>query len=314
MSDWLLNLPVLWMTVVILATTYLIATGFYLLVTALAAGERARAFKSISPAMLPPLAMVFALLVGFLAAQVWSDADRANGAVNREASALRAVVLLANGLPDSVEARLRELVRHHVRDAVKQEWPAMARGGATLTIVPAPLQEALHLALRFNPEDEGRIAAQREIVASLQGALEARRQRIILSRSSINWVKWTALLVQACLTLATIAMVHSDNRAANRIILAIFATGVAVAIVLIAAHSRPFMGEVSVRPSVLLQIMPEASPVPVRNETNRRRNPPSSHDSRALHRAPWRGDLCDWGPAGDGRGGQGNRCTSRSGP
>src|SRR5262245_4438545 len=129
MSDWLLNQPVLWMTVVILATTYLIATGFYLLVTALATGDRARAFKSISPAMLPPLALVFALLVGFLAAQVWSDADRANGAVNREASALRAVVLLANGLPDSVEARLRELVRHHVQDAVKLEWPAMARGG-----------------------------------------------------------------------------------------------------------------------------------------------------------------------------------------
>src|SRR5262245_17982865 len=102
MSDWLLNLPVVWMAVVILAVLYLLTAGLYLLVTALAAGERALAFKSISPAMLAPLAVVFALLVGFLAAQVWNDAERANGAVNREASALRAVVLLANGLPDSV--------------------------------------------------------------------------------------------------------------------------------------------------------------------------------------------------------------------
>ena len=68
------------------------------------------------------------------------------------------------------------------------------------------------------------------------------------------------LLVQAGLTLLTIAMVHSDNRATNRIILAIFATGVGTAVVLIAAHSRPFTGEISVHPTVLLQVMPEAGP------------------------------------------------------
>jgi hypothetical protein len=68
------------------------------------------------------------------------------------------------------------------------------------------------------------------------------------------------LLVQAALTLITVAMVHSDNRAGNRTILAIFATGVGVAVVLIASHSRPFTGEIAVRPTVLLQVMPEAGP------------------------------------------------------
>lgn len=260
MGDWLLSLPVLWMTVIILAVTYLVTAGIYLLVTTLAVGERARAFKSISPGMLPPLAVVFALLVGFLAAQAWSDGDRANTAVNHEASALRAVVLLAQGFSKDREMRLRELVRQHIQDAVAKEWPAMARGDATLTIMPAPLQEALHVAFTLNPEDPGQAAAQREIVSSLQIALDARRQRIILSESSINWVKWAALLVQACLTLVTIALVHSDNRAGNRIILAIFATGAGVAIALIAAHSHPFAGEVGVTPAVLLQVMPEAGP------------------------------------------------------
>lgn len=96
------------------------------------------------------------------------------------------------------------------------------------------------------------------MVASLQSALEARRQRIILSHSSINWVKWTVLLVQAALTLVTIGMIHSDNRRTNRIIMGIFATSVGIAVVLIASHTRPFTGELSVRPAVLLQVMPEA--------------------------------------------------------
>ena len=95
MSDWMLNLPVLWMALVILSGVYLVTTGIYLLVTALAVNERARAFKAISAGILSPLSIIFALLVGFLAAQVWNDGDRAHGAVNREASALRGVVILA---------------------------------------------------------------------------------------------------------------------------------------------------------------------------------------------------------------------------
>jgi hypothetical protein len=212
--------------------------------------------------MLPPLAIVFALLVAFLASQVWSDADRAGMAVNREASALRGVVLLANEFPGQPEARMRELIRLHVQDAVTQEWPAMARRNATLAIVPPRLTEAMRLTLSLAAQTSGQVIAQREMVVGLENALEARRQRIILSGSSINWVKWAVLLAQAGLTLITIALIHSDNRAANRMILAIFATGVGVAVVLLASHSRPFSGEISVPPAVLLQVMPEATSSP----------------------------------------------------
>ena len=263
MGDWLLDLPMLWMGALILGLIYLFTAGLHLVITRLAVGDRGRAFKAISPGILPPLAVIFGLLVGFLAAQDWGDNERATTAVNREASALRAVVLLSAEFPGEPEARLRQLVRAYIQHAVTTEWPEMAPGSATLAIAPAGLAEALRLMLSLNPQREGQAIAQREMVASLESALDARRQRIILSRSSINWVKWTVLLLQAGLTLATIAMVHSDNRVANGIILAIFATGAGVALVLIAAHSGPFAGEISVSPSVLLQVMPEASPAGV---------------------------------------------------
>jgi hypothetical protein len=262
MGDWLLNTPALAMAAVILAACYLFTAGLYLLITALAVGERARAFKAVSAGMLSPMAVVFALLVGFLAVQVWGDLDRANTAVNREASALRAVVLLASDFPGEPERRIRELVRRHIQEAVTHDWPAMSRGNATLTLVPASLTEALRVTLTLDPKGEGQLAAQREMIASLESALEARRLRIVLSHSSVNWVKWTALLLQAALTLVTIGLVHSDNRLANRIIMGIFATSVGVALTLVAAHSRPFAGQISVRPAVLLQVMPEAGPAP----------------------------------------------------
>jgi hypothetical protein len=95
MSDWLLNLPVPWMALVVFVGTYFVAAVIYLIVTRLAVNDRARAFKALSPGMLPPLGIIFGLLVGFIAVEVWSDFGRAKVAVATEASALRAVVLLA---------------------------------------------------------------------------------------------------------------------------------------------------------------------------------------------------------------------------
>jgi hypothetical protein len=256
--DWLFDLPVAWMTLVILLGVYAFTFALYLVITRLATGERARAFKAVSPGMLPPLAIVFALLIGFLAAQVWNDADRAGSVVNREASALRAAVLLADQFPGEPERRFRELIHDHIQATATEEWPAMARHGITLAIIPAALAEALHLALALEPRTTGQTVAQRELVVTLQAAFDARRQRILLSESSVDGVKWWALLVQVGLILLTTAMVHSDNRLANRIILWIFATAAATALLLIAAHSGPYSGDLSVGPDSLLQVMPEA--------------------------------------------------------
>jgi len=257
MDEWLHNLPVWWMALVVLAITYLATGGIFAIIMTLAKGERMRVFKSVSLSLLPPLGIIFGLLVAFSAVQVWNDIDRAKVAVDREASAIRMVVLLATSFPGEPEAQIRTLVRRHIDEAVVAEWPAMAKQSASLKIAPPALAETLRFALSLAPKSEGQIAAQREIVTGLENAMDARRQRIILSRSSVNWVKWTCLFAQAGCTLIAIAMVHCDNRAAAAIAMGIFATGVAVSVLLIVSHDRPFSGEISVKPDVLLQVRPE---------------------------------------------------------
>ena len=132
MSDWVHNLPIVWMALLVLGLTALVIATIYLVITVLSVGERARSFKAVSPGMLPPLGVLFALFVAFAASQVWSDNDKANSAVDHEASALRSVVILAAAFPGEPETRLRSLIRSYVGDAVAQEWPMMARGTATL--------------------------------------------------------------------------------------------------------------------------------------------------------------------------------------
>jgi len=257
MNDWLHNLPVVWLALVVFGLTYMATAAIYSIVTVLAMGDRTRSFKAISPGMLPPLGILFGLFVAFTAAQVWNDNDRASAAVNAEASALKSVAVLAASFPGEIEGRLRALVRRYIEEASTQEWPMMAQQTVTLRITPRSLAEALQLTLALTPSSPGQQIAQREITTTLGNALEARRQRIMVSRSQVNFVKWSCLLVQAVCALLAIAMVHSDNRLAATIALGIFATGVAASVLLIAAHDRPFVGELSVGPDPLLQVMPE---------------------------------------------------------
>jgi hypothetical protein len=257
MSDWLHNLPVLGMGLLVFGFTYLLTAGIYVAVTVLAVGERARSFKATSPGLLPPLGIIFALFVAFTASQVWTDTEKAKAEIDREASALRSVVILATIFPREPEVQLRGLIRRYITDATTQEWSMMAHRTATLRAIPGVLAEALQATLALTPVSEGQKTAQREIATALETALDARRQRIVISQSQVNLLKWSCLFMQAVCALVAIAMVHSDSRLAAIIALGIFATGVAASMLLILAHDRPFIGEISIRPDALLQVMPE---------------------------------------------------------
>ena len=161
------------MALVVFAITYLATGGIFATIMALAKGERVRAFKSVSPALLGPMGTVFGLLVVFSVVQVWSDMDRANVAVNREASAIRMVALLAPSFPGEPEAQILDLLRHHIDEAVFAEWATMAKQSASLRVAPPALAEALRLAVSLAPSGERQIAAQREIVTELENAMDA---------------------------------------------------------------------------------------------------------------------------------------------
>ena len=52
-------------------------------------------------------------------------------------------------------------------------------------------------------------------------------------------------------------MVHCDNRQSAGLALGLFSSAIAVCILLLTAHDRPFTGHLAVRPAALLQVMPD---------------------------------------------------------
>jgi Protein of unknown function (DUF4239) len=112
------------------------------------------------------------------------------------------------------------------------------------------------VAAALEPSRPGQVATQRELVAALTSALEARRLRILASHRHVNGLKWLGIILQALCTLAAIALVHADNRPAAAAGMGLFATAVAICLLLLLAHDEPFTGYYSVPPTPLVNVRP----------------------------------------------------------
>jgi hypothetical protein len=254
--DWMHSLSIVSLVLVVCAGTALVTLAIHAIVDRLAAAGHRDALAAVSPGMLPPIALVFGLLVGFLAAEVWSNSSSAQEAVDKEASALRSVDLLDRDFPPADQQQMDLLIRRYIERTVKREWPAMAHQHATLRVAPPELATALQAALSLPAGNPGQVVAQREIVTSLEAAFDARRQRIIISASAVNSAKWAGVIGLGIVTLIAIACVHSANRRTSAIAMTLFALAFAVALVMIGVQDRPFAGPYKVRPTPLIQVQP----------------------------------------------------------
>ena len=133
----------------------------------------------------------------------------------------------------------------------------MAKRTASLIVTPRALAEALQTAIALTPANPGQQTAQNQIVAQLEAGLEARRDRILISRSQVSPLKWMCISVQALAVLLGIALIHCEDRLAGALAMGIFATGVATTLLLVIAFDRPFLGHLALTPQLLMQVTPD---------------------------------------------------------
>lgn len=134
----------------------------------------------------------------------------------------------------------------------------MLKGQSNIRRLPPGLPEALTALLSYDPQRAGQQTAQREIAVAIQRALQARRNRILLSEAAISPPQWIVILVLDALILLTIAMLHVGRHAATAINLFIFSTAIAACLVILMINDRPFnSGGVMIERTPLNEVSPQ---------------------------------------------------------
>ena len=234
-------------------TCYLCAAIVFIIERVLLSKRIANELKATTPVMLTPLSVLTGLVIAFVASRIWINLDHANAVVRDEARNIEEVVTLAKRFPQNVQTEIRHAIGQYLQFTKEDAWPAMLSGSAKMQTSVPGLTDAMSTLLSFVPENPGQQIAQQRTMVAIEQALDARRNRILLSEASVLPMQWIVILVLATLMLVTVAIVHIERPHAMAVNLFILSTALGVCLMLLLVNDRPFSaGGFEIRPDSLL--------------------------------------------------------------
>lgn len=240
------------------ALVAVVGTAFAVwLIDAAMRGRRSAAWiaslRGVAPPFINIVGVLFGLTLAFLANDTWSAHDRTSAAVYREADSLRSLAQIAGQIEPAPRAGLDAALRAY-RDAAVEEWRALAARAASPAAQAAGdrllgLAASRDFAAAAGPTLHGLVLRK---VVELRADRDA---RISLSQTHVNPLKWLGMAFLGFVTLASIAVVHAENRRAALTALILFALAAAPAAAIVLVQSNPFQPPASVSPQPLTEAM-----------------------------------------------------------
>ncbi len=249
----LLLLPVVPMLAVLIAFFGSFAALLVLLSFGPRTGPAVRSFGGVVAPFVGAVAVIFAILLGFLANDIWDRERAAAAAVRTEADSLLSLTALAATF-DLPREPLAGAVRNYAQTVVTDEWPAMARGDSAPAAEFA-LDRLLKTVARLDLGSAGNGDLRRLLLNAGLAVRRARNHRLDLSRDESEPVKWLMVLALAVTSQLAVAIVHLDRIRPQIAALVIWTSGVVLVISLLAVHEAPFVPPFAITPAPILHIL-----------------------------------------------------------
>jgi hypothetical protein len=248
-----LELPVM-SQLLLLAAFYLVTgTIIHLLSFHGATGRWFGGLKGIVGPFFTSVTVIFGLLVGFIAGDVWQRRAEALQIVRAEADALLSLYYLTPETdPDA--ATIRNLIRVYAESVIRQEWLRMHVGqgapetGAALSVL---FQGILYRSTQGTISP----AIERARIDTALRLRTIRANRLSLADDRTDELKWATLLLLAVVAQLAIAVVHLERQRPQIGALAIFSGAVVIALGLVALQERPFMPPLQVSSAALEEVL-----------------------------------------------------------
>jgi magnesium-transporting ATPase (P-type) len=207
--------------------------------------EKRQAHNDLIGWQLNIIGTTYAVILGFMLYTVWTDFGAANLNVDLEASALRNVYRLAEGLPEEQRIKLQLESRSYAVAVITQDWPEMAHNHTpeeSHEINQAMWKTLMSVKLASPSE----ITAEDHALSELSSLTEHRRTRLLESGYRLPTIFWGVLVIGAFLTIASASMFGSGNAILHTLQVFSFTLLITLVLLAIADVNRPFSGWVHV--------------------------------------------------------------------
>jgi Protein of unknown function (DUF4239) len=191
------------------------------------------------------LGTTYAVILGFMLYTVWTDFGSANLNADLEASALRNVYRLAEGLPEQQRVQLQLQARSYADAVINRDWPEMARD--QLPQESHDINQAMWKTLMsVKLATPSEITAEDHALSELSTLTEHRRTRLLQSAYHLPTIFWGVLLIGGSLTITSASMFGSANTTLHSLQVFSFTLLITLVLLAIADVNLPFQGWVHV--------------------------------------------------------------------
>jgi hypothetical protein len=207
--------------------------------------EKRQAHNDLIGWQLNIIGTTYAVILGFMLYTVWTDFVSANLNVDLEASALRNVYRLAEGLPEPQRIKLQDQCHAYANAVINQDWPEMARSQTpeeSHDINQAMWKTLMSVKVATASE----IVAEDHALSELSTLTEHRRTRLLQSNFHLPTIFWGVLLIGGSLTIASASLFGSANARLHALQVFAFTILITLVLLAIADVNLPFRGWVRV--------------------------------------------------------------------
>lgn len=211
---------------------------------------------SAGEAMMGVVGTLFSVILGFMVASAMGKYQEAQNCGQQEATSVASVFRIARGLSDVDRPRIRQLCREYVNDVMDKEWPLMEKR-VKINHGWVVYQELWESVVSVVPENDRQSNLQQGLIAAMQALGEYRRERILLSETSMPAALWIIVACGAFITIGFTYIFTTHFPKVQGFMTTLVATAMALNIWLLSAYSTPYSGELRIKPT-MFQLLREA--------------------------------------------------------
>jgi hypothetical protein len=191
------------------------------------------------------LGTTYAVILGFMLYTEWTTFSAATLNVSLEASALRNIYRLSEGLPVQQSAQLQQQTRAYADAVVNEDWPQMAQGKVPETshLINENMWKTLMSMKSMTPSEN---LAEDHALYELSALTQYRRTRLLQSVTRLPAIFWCVLWVGGILTVASVSMFGSVSARLHAIQVCSLTLLITLVMLAISDVDRPYQGWVHI--------------------------------------------------------------------
>ena len=195
------------------------------------------------------VAVVYAVLIGFIVVNVFESSSKGDEVATTEANQLSSLKLDSVGLSTEESALIRASVNKYLDIVTEKEWPAQQQGNLDEEVFQPGWTQISVLSMQlaaYEPTTAGQGVTKTAMLAVMDQAVEARRNRIEAAGDHVPGVIWDILLLAGAIAVGYTYLFGAHSFKIHLAITGLIAATISLVFVLIIALDYPFRGEVSV--------------------------------------------------------------------